>query len=437
VAAEEVNPVEALLAEAYEAQARGDGTMTEALFRQACDLAGDDPEPWAALGEFLAGTDRPAEAAGALRRALEFDPTRRAWRLALAQAFSAAGNADAALTEARSMVEARPDDAAARRLLARLLLDAGAPEAALEHAREAAFLDPHALDGAIGLAACLVATGDPLAAAEALEPALRRAHPMDPERARAFTLLGRAWAGLDERGKAADALRAAIDADPEDAEPARLLAELEAGGGDGLSPAYVKALFDRYAERFDRDLTGKLRYAAPRLLRDALARVGPGTGLRVLDAGCGTGLAGVELRPLAAHLAGVDLAPRMVEQARARDLYDDLWAGDLMEAFERTAEAWDLIVAADVLVYLGDLRPVLAAAAQALRPGGRIAATVERLEVGEPFRLNPNRRYAHSEAHLRESAAAAGLALELLEPATPRWEGGKPVQGLLFVGRKA
>ena len=435
----DTTPAEALLAEGYDRSGAGDAAGAEAAFRRA--LAADPglAEAAGALADLLAADGRAAEAASLYAAALAGDPGRRDWRRGRAEALAAAGEADAALAEAEALVTARPDDAAARRLLARLHLDRGDAAQALDHAREAAFLDPHGLEGVGVLAACQLAAGDPLAAAEALDPALRRAHPMDPERPRALVLLGRAWTGLGEPEKAAAALRAALEADEGDAAGAGpLLAALEAGGQEGLSAAYVRALFDRYADRFDTDLTVKLRYAAPRLLGEALARVGllPGAELRVLDAGCGTGLAGPELRPLARHLAGVDLAPRMVDRARARGIYDDLWAGDLLEAFGRVDAAWDLIAAADVLVYLGDLAPVMEAAAAALTPGGRFAATVERLEGDGGFVLQPKRRYAHSEAHLREAAARAGLAMELLEPVAPRWEGGKPVSGLLFVARK-
>ena len=225
---------------------------------------------------------------------------------------------------------------------------------------------------------------------------------------------------------------------------AELIAALEAGEGTDLSASYFRALFDRYADRFDQDLVGKLGYTAPELLRSAVDRVAPAAaGLRILDLGCGTGLAGVAFKPLASLLAGVDLSPRMVEKARQRRLYDELTVGDVVEAMERAPGGWDLLVAADVLVYIGDLVPVFAAAARALPPGGYFAATVERLP-GEPaapagatFALGPTRRYAHSEPYVRVTAEAAGFLIRLMEPCSPRREKGIPVPGLLFVAERA
>src|SRR5690606_25849867 len=150
------------------------------------------------------------------------------------------------------------------------------------------------------------------------------------------------------------------------------LAALRGDPAPESAPAeYVAGLFDQYAEEFDAHLTGELGYQTPQRLRepfDGLA--GGATGLRVLDLGCGTGLSGLVFRDCAAHLAGVDLSPRMLDKARGRGIYDELHCADLVQALERPGPDWDLMLAADVFVYLGDLGAVLRAAARALRPGG-------------------------------------------------------------------
>jgi len=154
----------------------------------------------------------------------------------------------------------------------------------------------------------------------------------------------------------------------------------------------------------------------------------------VLDVGCGTGLAGVAFRSLAGRLHGSDLAPRMVEKARRRGVYDHLEVAELVEGIARTPTAWDLVVAADVLVYVGDLAPVMDAARVGLRPGGLFCATVEQC-AGDGFALGPSRRYAHSAAYIRRVATEAGLDLIVLEEAVPRWEKGRPVPGFAFAVR--
>ncbi|MEC4593589.1 MULTISPECIES: methyltransferase [Nitrospirillum] len=429
------------MVQAYDALDAGDEAAAEAALMAAVALAPDAAEARGALGALLRRQGRFQDAGTQFAAAAAAEPERTSWALDQAGCLADAGDHDAAWALVSAALARRADDAAGHRLAARLQLARGGKEAALAHAREARFLAPHDLEGAIEVGQVLVDAGDPLAAVEMLEPLLAHAHPADPARAGALVLQGRAWAALAEGEKAARCWRQALEADPEDAGgAARLLAALEAAtatGDAGLTPTYVKALFDRYADRFDTDLTRKLHYQAPQLLRQALDTVGVGAGLDVLDIGCGTGLGGVEVKPLARFLAGVDLSPRMVEHARARGLYDRLWDADLMGALAEAPGAWDLVLAADVLVYLGDLAPVFQAAADALKPGGRFAATVERWSGEGPYALRESRRYAHAQEHVLAAARGAGLEVEHLAPVAPRWEKGRPVDGLLFILRKS
>ncbi|CBS86451.1 tetratricopeptide repeat protein [Azospirillum lipoferum] len=395
-------------------------------------------EAWAALADACGGAGLMERTAACYRHAAMLDPTNWTWRLMLADALRQCGETDAAHAIYSVLAGERSDSAAVRLGLAHCLSARRRHDEALEEFREAVALRPNDRDAVLALAEALTVAGDALAAVELLQP-LGRRHEDD---ATVHHALGRCWLALREPAKALSALRHARDAaEGDEAAPIeRLIAALEAGEGADLSAAYVRALFDRYADRFDQDLVGKLGYAAPDLLRAAVDRVMPGAaGLRILDLGCGTGLAGVTFKPLAAHLAGVDLSPRMVEKARQRGLYDELGVGDVVEAMERAPGGWDLLVAADVLVYIGDLAPVFAAAARALPTGGRFAATVERLADGsaEEFCLGATRRYAHAEAYVRRSAEEAGFAVRLMEPCAPRREKGVPVAGLLFVVERA
>ncbi|MEA1676055.1 methyltransferase [Nitrospirillum sp. BR 11163] len=428
------------MAQAYDALDAGDEAVAETALTAAVALLPEAAEARGALGALLRRQGRFTAAAAQFAAAAGAEPERTSWALGQAACLADAGDNEAAWGLVASALARRADDAAGHRLAARLQLARGETAAALVHAREARFLAPHDLEGAAEVGQVLVDAGDPLAAAEMLEPLLAHAHPADPARAMALVLQGRAWAALAEGGKAARCWRRALEADPDDlGGAARLLAALEAAtaaGGADLTPTYVKALFDRYADRFDTDLTRKLRYQAPRLLRQALDAVGVGADLDILDIGCGTGLGGVEVKPLARFLAGVDLSPRMVEHARARGLYDRLWDADLMRALAEAPGTWDLVLAADVLVYLGDLAPVFQAAAMALKPGGRFAATVERWTGEGPYALRESRRYAHAREHLLAAAGAAGLAVEHLASVAPRWEKNRPVDGLLFILRK-
>jgi len=278
----------------------------------------------------------------------------------------------------------------------RALLALGQAADAAAALREAALLAPDA-DGLLALAEAEAAARDLPAAIAAAERALRLA-PEDPAAERLVREL---------RGRL----------DPQ---------------ADRASPDYVRTLFDQYAPRFDQDLA-TLGYRAPALLFDAVRALRPdAAGLAILDLGCGTGLAGQAFRPLARRLEGQDLSPRMLVQAEKRQVYDRLEEGDLLTPLNRDPAAWDLILAADVLVYLGDLHPVFAGAAQALKPGGLLAFTVEG-SPDEGWALGPRGRFLHGESYLREGAQAAGLAVAHLARAELRRERGDPVGGFVTV----
>jgi predicted TPR repeat methyltransferase len=274
--------------------------------------------------------------------------------------------------------------------------------------------------------------GDWRAAAEVLEQALERA----PNWAPAWFALAEAREKLGDRAGAAEAFRATLRADPSDAQGAGArLALLGVGEAPkSLPKAYVARLFDDYARRFDRHLTGGLDYRGPALILDALDAVaGARRFARGLDLGCGTGLMGAALRGRVDELVGVDLSPAMIAEARETGCYDALQVGDVVD-FLATRERgeFDLVVAADVLAYFGDLGKVVSSAARALAPGGLFAFTVETY-AGERFRLGPTMRFAHSSAYVRETAATAGLRPLAFVDASARREAGRDVPGLIGV----
>lgn len=231
-----------------------------------------------------------------------------------------------------------------------------------------------------------------------------------------------------------------LDIAPEErAEAAAYLLARETGEhAPSQAPAgYVRALFDRAAAEFDQRLVSRLGYRGPRLLAEAAPdRLGErATDLRILDAGCGTGLAAEFLRPLASELDGVDLSPEMVEKARAREAYDGLHAGDLLDALAES-EPYDLIFAADVFSYIGDLSSALDACSAGLEPGGLLAATVE-AAAGVDYVLGVSGRYAHSPDYLERALPRAHFQSVELQPAVLRHEAGVPVKSLLLIAVKA
>src|SRR4051812_23989641 len=275
--------------------------------------------------------------------------------------------------------------------------------------------------------------GDAAAAADILVQVLETA----PGFATAWFALASIREAIGDRDGAIAAFAAARDADREDYHGARLhLARLGVGEATpSMTGVYVRRLFDQHAPDFDTALVERLEYRGPELLLEAVRAI-RGTRLRlgsVLDLGCGTGLGGAAFRPFCDWLVGVDISPGMIEQARAKGLYDRLVVSELLEFLDAEAGAsHHLALAADVFVYCSDLAPIATAVAKVLAPGGLFAFTVETHD--DPgVRLQGTLRYAHGAAHVRQAITAAGLELRQLAAASTRNEKGAPVAGLLVV----
>ncbi|MBV9571512.1 MAG: methyltransferase domain-containing protein [Alphaproteobacteria bacterium] len=312
-------------------------------------------------------------------------------------------------------------------LHARALIAAGRPAEALDSARETALLFSGAAPAALELAKTLLGAGQlPTAIAEC-----QRALRIDPDLAEARYVLGCAWLEAGEPEKAFDAFGQIPAAEEPSGLAAKRLEAAEMQNAPRSNARYIRHLFDQFSADYDSRMLGELNYTAPNILRhlaSLLSLESMNGRLAILDLGCGTGLAGAAFHDLAHRLDGIDLAPAMVEKARGRDIYDRLMVGDIVSpAVER--DAYDLVVAADTLVYLGDLDEVFAIAFHALRRCGYFLFTVEACE-GMSFSLGPKRRWQHSEEYLRSLVERHGFVLSGLLQCSPRTEAGVPVEGI-------
>src|SRR5271170_2595240 len=191
---------------------------------------------------------------------------------------------------------------------------------------------------------------------------------------------------------------------------------------------YLVSHFDRFAERFDKQLVEVLGYRVPEQLMEMIAATASRL-TRALDLGCGTGLAGPRLRVGRSRLVGVDLSPGMLAKARQRGCYDALIEADMMTFLDETSERFDLLFAADALIYFGDLEDFFAAAARVATPGGVLAFNVEKTALSS-WVLLPSGRFAHCVEALLASAAP-WFMLKSSEPAFLRVEANKRVHGAL------
>lgn len=302
----------------------------------------------------------------------------------------------------------------------------------LERIRLKSSGDPLA-DRRYGYGAMLRAAGDLRAAADLFIQTLELA----PGWIAAWMALAEVRHELGDRDGAIAAWREALRLDPTDPMGAEL--KLALAGGVAIPAAapegYVRALFDDYAAGFEAALLGRLAYAAPVAIRDAVEVLCPGARFgRGLDLGCGTGLAGEALRSRVGWLEGVDLSSGMIDQARAKRVFDALHVAEAVRFLAAETRQFDLVIAADVVPYLGDLGPLFGLVAERLAEGGMFVFSVELVEemVGPGWRLQPSARYAHTREYLQQTGAAAGFALAGMVELTLRLDRAMPVPGAVL-----
>lgn len=264
-------------------------------------------------------------------------------------------------------------------------------------------------------------------AADALrcaEEALRR----DDKLPAVWTLRGTLLRDAGRASEAADCFREALARGGERQLNGFFLAAL--GGADApaaMPRAYAQALFDGYADGFEEHLVEVLKYSAPQVLVQGL---GNRRFDAALDLGCGTGLVGEQLRGRARRIVGVDLSRNMVERARARGAYTEVVQADVVEWLRAADASFDLVVAADVFIYLGRLEDVFAASARVLAPGGVFCFTVELASDAENIALRASLRYAHSRGYVESLARSNGFEITRIEERPIREDQRAPIAGL-------
>lgn len=385
------------------------------------------------LGQVLRALGDVAGARAAYQAVVALDAGSVTAHLGLGALCQEAGDFDTAYRHYQAALQTDPSCAAAWNNLGTWHQERGEHPVAADCYQRALVLDPQDAEAHNNLGT-LLADADRTAEAEAC---YRAALQIRPEFAEAHKNRGAVLQALGRREEALASFREAVRLRPDFSEAAYKLAALSGEQPPASAPVeYVAALFDSYAGEYDQHLTSTLQYRVPQALCALLAgQVPAGSGLDVLDLGCGTGLSGAALRGLARQLTGIDLSPRMLARARERGLYDRLIEGDIVQVLAGQAVSYDLVVAADVFVYIGDLEVVVASAGQVLRPGGWLAFSVESLSEGE-YRLQPTGRYAHAPAYLEALARCHFFECVAQQAVTLRVEQGRPVTGQLQLWRR-
>jgi predicted TPR repeat methyltransferase len=384
------------------------GKLDEAItaYSKAVELRPDWAEAHGALGNALRERGNLDRALEEFKRVVQLRPGLASGFLSLAKAFHEQGQRGKAIAAYATAIGLKPDWADAHDGMGNLLWDEGRLEEAIANYSRAIEINP-------GHLLANWSMGKILYRSERMDESLvcfKRAVDLNPNNPKAHYFLARFLekAGRSEEARAA--YREAIRLSPDTPEWRFKLAALSGDGSVSTAPArYIRELFDEYAGTFERHLVEKLKYQAPQQMLESVRAATDRKDLKILDLGCGTGLCGQEFRPYAQNLVGVDLSPAMIRASHARGIYDRLITGELITTLHDSPATYDLIVAGDVLIYVGDLTDFMPAVAGALRSGGLFAGSIENYQ-GPGFFLHSEGRFAHSLDYVRQRAAACGLA---------------------------
>jgi predicted TPR repeat methyltransferase len=245
---------------------------------------------------------------------------------------------------------------------------------------------------------------------------------------------------LVERGNVDEAkahLQQVLNIDPQNEEARHVMNALEHKNTERAPVAFVRRLFDLYADAFDQHLVGKLEYQIPEIL---VAEIQSFIGaevkeLEVLDLGCGTGLFGVAISAKSKRIIGIDLAPRMVTKAQARGVYSEVLQNDLLPYLQNAAaEQFDVVAAADVFIYFGNLSAIFQHVYRVLRHSGLFAFSVEGdSEQQEDFVLKETGRYRHCDRYIQRLSTESGFELKTIKPVSIRKQGDQPTAGFIVL----
>ncbi len=398
--------------------------------RAAVELAPDYSEAWSNLGNAQLESGAEVEAVESYRRALALDRAPAFVASAsrgLGKALASLGQSADAVAAFEQALQHDPRDAVTRTGLAMALRDLDRHAAALLQLDKALADNPQ-------LAVAHRERGMTLARMkrdEEAEASLQRSIELSPDNSRTHYRLGQQYAKRGDRDLAAMAYRRSLELNPDSAEVKHLLDAVEGRNTDIAPPEYIEDHFDTFSSTFEQKLVKGLEYRSPQVLTEMIRSNAPEGHVydSAIDLGCGTGLMGERLKDIALRLIGVDLSPKMLEQAREKEIYSELVCADIVAALAASQQKFDLVTCADVLVYFGDLQPLMRAVAENTGPDAVFALSTELLEDQGDYELLVTGRYAHGRQYVIDSAAKAGLGLLAFEAAPLRKEAGEWLTG--------
>lgn len=263
---------------------------------------------------------------------------------------------------------------------------------------------------------------------------------LKPDAKRALNILAFSLLKIGKNEQAQVRMEELATLSPNSVEIEYMLAAISGDNQPDQSPAdYVISIFNGYAANFETALVDKLKYNVPELLDVALRKKlsNKKDQLSILDLGCGSGLMGERLKDISSYMVGVDLSEKMLAQAEKKQIYDELLRNDILDTISVIDKKFDLVVAADVFIYIGELSKIFEKINYSMNEHGLFGFSIELTDSNADYQLQPTGRYAQTTQYISELASNNNFYISSSDKAVVRMEQYKPVDGYIYILKKA
>ncbi len=428
------------LEQSREQLARGDLELAQRHLLEALRINPRHAETYNNLGSLYYRQGRITEALRAFEKALRLDPTLWEAHYNCANCFAKKDQMEQAALHYTQVVLFQPQHVQAQYHLGLCYVALEDFSKAEKPLLQTLTLDPKLTEAARQLGHVSIALGKIEQAMALFQQVLEQSDNLHTT-AEAHHNLAVLFLRSENSIKALEHFEKALQCDPHNPTAQHLCVALKGLSTPSTAPlAYVEQLFDQYAPYYNQHLKQTLNYTLPSQLRNAMGRfLKPSAKAgRVLDLGCGTGLCGIMFRDLALELVGIDLSKKMIREATQLGSYEQLIQGDYQSYLkDPTLLPFDIIIAGDVLVYLGALEDLFESLNKALVPEGSFVFSIENSRIPDKdYTLNPSGRFSHTAAYLEKLCERHNLCLLLQEPVLLRTTLQQPIQGTIMLLQK-